>query len=179
MLGAGDPRVNTIDIVHSYESSANPARPVRPSPLTTHNGMPLDLLDRLRSFPLFMSAPEEFLSAVATHLRPQLHTARDYILTEGENAKAMYWLVRGVVAVTSRDGESTYAELKPGAFFGEIGILMNIPRTATIIARTRCLLVVLTKEALQRELPKFPEVERAIREEARGGAMMESRRRTE
>jgi F-box/leucine-rich repeat protein 7 len=128
--------------------------------------MPLDLLDRLRSFPLFQTAPEEFLSAVATHLRPQLHSPRDYILTEGDHAKAMYWLVRGAVAVTSRDGESTYAELRPGAFFGEIGILMNIPRTATIIARSRCLLVVLTKEALQRELPKFPEVERAIREEA-------------
>jgi F-box/leucine-rich repeat protein 7 len=159
-------RVNTIEIVHSFESSANPARPIRPSPLTTQNGMPLDLLDRLRSFPLFMSAPEEFLSAVATHLRPQLHSPRDYILTEGDDAKAMYWLVRGAVAVTSRDGESTYAELRPGAFFGEIGILMDIPRTATIIARSRCLLVVLTKEALQRELPKFPEVERAIREEA-------------
>ncbi|KAA8913415.1 hypothetical protein FN846DRAFT_806934 [Sphaerosporella brunnea] len=163
---AGANRVNTLEIVHSYESSANPARPIRPSPLTTQNGMPLDLLDRLRSFPLFQAAPEEFLSAVATHLRPQLHSPRDYILTEGDDAKAMYWLVRGTVAVTSRDGESTYAELRPGAFFGEIGILMNIPRTATIIARSKCLLMVLTKEALQRELPKFPEVERAIREEA-------------
>ncbi|KAL7269053.1 hypothetical protein RUND412_008296 [Rhizina undulata] len=159
-------RVNTIEIVHSFESQANPAKPVRPSPLTTHNGMPLDLLDRLRSFPLFLSAPEAFLNAVATHLRLQLHSPRDYILTEGDEAKAMYWLVRGAVAVTSRDGESTYAELRPGAFFGEIGILMDIPRTATIIARSRCLLVVLTKEALQRELPNFPEVERAIREEA-------------
>jgi F-box/leucine-rich repeat protein 7 len=159
-------RVNTIDIIHSFESSANPARPIRPSPLTTQDGMSLGLLDRLRSFPLFVSAPEEFLSAVARHLRPQQHSPRDYILTEGDDAKAMYWLVRGAVAVTSRDGESTYAELRPGAFFGEIGILMNIPRTATIIARSRCLLVVLTKEALQRELPNFPEVERAIREEA-------------
>ncbi|KAI5813690.1 hypothetical protein BZA77DRAFT_116054 [Pyronema omphalodes] len=159
-------RVNTIEILHSFESSANPARPIRPSPLTTQNGVPLDLLDRLRSFPLFLSAPEAFLNAVATHLRPQLHSPRDYILTEGDDSKAMYWLVRGAVAVTSRDGESTYAELRPGAFFGEIGILMDIPRTATIIARSRCLLVVLTKEALARELPKFPEVERAIREEA-------------
>ncbi|KAL0635628.1 hypothetical protein Q9L58_005449 [Maublancomyces gigas] len=158
--------VNTIQIVHHFESQTNPAKPARPSPLTTQNGMPLDLLERLRSFPLFLSAPEEFLSAVATHLRPQLHSPRDYILTEGDDAKAMYWLVRGAVAVTSRDGESTYAELRPGAFFGEIGILMDIPRTATIIARSRCLLVVLTKEALQRELPNFPDVERAIREEA-------------
>ena len=70
------------------------------------------------------------------------------------------------MAVTSRDGESTYVELKPGAFFGEIGILMSIPRTATIVARTKCLLVVLKKEDLSKELPNFPEVERAIRDEA-------------
>lgn len=128
--------------------------------------MPLDMLDRIRSFPLFQSAPEAFLAAIGSHLRPQSHSSHDYILTEGDDAKAMYWLVRGAVAVTSRDGESTYAELKPGAFFGEIGCLMGIPRTATIIARTKCLLVVLKKEDLAKELPKFPDVERTIREEA-------------
>lgn len=128
--------------------------------------MPLDLLDRIRTFPLFLSAPDSFLAAIGKHLRPQLHSPHDYILTEGDDAKAMYWLVRGAVAVTSRDGESTFAELKPGAFFGEIGVLMDIPRTATIIARTRCMLVVLKKEDLTKELPRFPEVERAIRDEA-------------
>lgn len=156
-----------LSILHTFDQEMNPARPVRPSPLTTHqSGMPLDLLERLRSFPLFQTAPEEFLAAIAASIRPQQHAPRDYILTEGDEAKAMYWLVRGAVAVTSRDGESTYFELKPGAFFGEIGILMDIPRTATIIARTRCLLVVLTKDALRRELPKFPDVEKSIREEA-------------
>lgn len=113
-----------------------------------------------------MSAPEDFLAAIGAHLRPQIHSAHDHILTEGDEAKAMYWLVRGVVAVTSRDGEAVYAELKPGAFFGEIGILMDIPRTATIIARTKCLLVVLKKEDLQAELPKYPDMEKAIRQEA-------------
>ena len=124
------------------------------------------MYDRIRAFPLFLSAPDAFLAAIGKHLRPQSHAPHDYILTEGEDAKAMYWLVRGAVAVTSRDGESTYAELKPGAFFGEIGILMSIPRTATIVARTKCLLVVLKKEDLTKELPRFPEVERAIRDEA-------------
>jgi F-box and leucine-rich repeat protein 7 len=141
---------------------------MRPSPLTasTIRDMPLDLVDRIRSFPLFMSAPEEFLAAIGNHLRPQVHSAQDHIVNEGDDAKAMYWLVRGVVAVTSRDGEAVYAELKPGAFFGEIGVLMNIPRTASIIARTKCLLVVLKKEDLQAELPKFPDMEKAIRQEA-------------
>lgn len=128
--------------------------------------MPLDLIERIRNFPLFQSTPDSFLAEVGLHLRPQLHAANDYIVTEGDEAKAMYWLVRGAVAVTSRDGESVHAELKPGAFFGEIGVLMDRPRTATIIARSRCLLVVLTKEDFRKILPRFPEVERAIREEA-------------
>ncbi|KAJ1330824.1 F-box and leucine-rich repeat protein 7 [Microdochium nivale] len=161
---AGD----AASLIRSFNVETNPTRPVRPSPLTasTLPDMPLDLLDRMRSFPLFMSAPEEFLVAIGKHLRPQVHSAHDHVLTEGEAAKAMYWLVRGVVAVTSRDGEAIYAELKAGSFFGEIGVLMNMPRTATIIARSKCLLLVLKKEDLQTELPGFPEMEQAIREEA-------------
>lgn len=155
-------------LIRSFNVETNPTRPMRPSPLTasTIPDMPLDLVDRIRSFPLFMSAPEDFLNAIVARLKPQVHLAHEQILAEGDEARAMYWLVRGVVAVTSRDGEAVYAELKPGAFFGEIGVLMDVPRTATIIARTKCMLVVLKKEDLQAELPKYPEMEKAIRQEA-------------
>lgn len=128
--------------------------------------MPLDLIDRIRAFPLFKTAPDTFLYEIGLVLKPQMHASNDYIMTEGDDAKAMYWIVRGAVAVCSRDGESTYAELKQGSFVGEIGILMERPRTATVIARTRCLTLQLKKEDLKRILPRFPEVERAIREEA-------------
>src|ERR1700761_2046004 len=144
----------------------DPFKPVRPSPLSTFQGLPLDLLDRLRSFPLFLSAPDSFLAAIGSFLRPALFNNHDYILTEGDDAKAMYWLVRGSLIVTSRDGESIYAELKAGAFFGEIGILMDIPRTATVIAQMKSLVVRLNKEDLQKVLPSYPDVERAIRDEA-------------
>ncbi|KAI5865755.1 RNI-like protein [Durotheca rogersii] len=159
---------DSVSLIRSFNSETNPTRPIRPSPLAVSPipDMPLDLLDRIRNFPLFMSAPEEFLVAIGKHLRPQVHSIHDHILTEGDVAKAMYWLVRGVVGVTSRDGEAVYAELKPGAFFGEIGVLMDMPRTATIVARTKCLLLVLKKEDLSLELPKFPDMEKAIREEA-------------
>ncbi|KAI9672336.1 MAG: hypothetical protein M1817_003358 [Caeruleum heppii] len=175
------PIPDALSLIRTFNSETNPSRPIRPSPLTASpiSGIPLDLLDRIRSFPLFLSAPESFLVAIGNHLRPQLHSAHDYILTEGDDAKAMYWLVRGAVAVTSRDGEATYAELKPGAFFGEIGILMDIPRTATIVARSRCLLVVLKKEDLRKELPKFPDVEQAIREEAQERLTILNRKKKE
>ncbi len=123
--------------------------------------------------------PEEFLAAIGKHLRPQVHSAHDHILTEGDDAKAMYWLVRGVVAVASRDGEAVYAELTPGAFFGEIGVLMDIPRTATIVARSKCLLVVLKKEDLQAELPRFPDMEKAIRQEAQERLVILKKKRQE
>ncbi|KAI1825669.1 hypothetical protein F4861DRAFT_530279 [Xylaria intraflava] len=139
---------DSASLIRSFNIETNPARPIRPSPLTasTFPDMPLDVVDRMRSFPLFMSASDDFL----------VHSPHDLILTEGDGAKAMYWLVRGAI----------YAELKPGSFFGEIGVLMNMPRTATIIARTKCLLLVLKKEDLHTELPKFPEMEKAIRHEA-------------
>lgn len=165
---AGGQVPDSASLIRSFNVETNPTRPMRPSPLAASPipDMPLDMLDRMRSFPLFMSAPEEFLVAIGKHLRPQVHSAYDHVLTEGDEAKAMYWLVRGVVAVTSRDGEAVYAELKPGSFFGEIGVLMNMPRTATIVARTKCLLLVLKKEDLQQELPRFPDMEKAIRHEA-------------
>ncbi|KYK57530.1 cyclic nucleotide-binding domain-containing protein [Drechmeria coniospora] len=159
---------NPTSLIRSFDVESNPSRPVRPSPLaaSTIRDMPLDLVQRIRSFPLFQSAPEDFLVAIGNHLKPQIHGSNDHIITEGDDAKAMYWLVRGVVAVTSRDGEAVYAELKPGAFFGEIGVLMDMPRTATILARTKCLLLVLKKEDLRLVMPKFPDMEKAILEEA-------------
>ncbi|KAI1743210.1 RNI-like protein [Xylaria scruposa] len=172
---------DSASLIRSFNVETNPARPIRPSPLTasTFPDMPLDLVDRMRSFPLFMSASDDFLIAIGKYLRPQVHSAHDLILTEGDEAKAMYWLVRGVVAVTSRDGEAIYAELKPGSFFGEIGVLMNVPRTATIIARTKCLLLVLKKEDLHIELPKFPDMEKAIRHEAHERLAVTEKKRRE
>lgn len=157
-----------VVLVRNFDSDINPTRPIRQSPLATSQiqGMPLDLIDRMRSFPLFRSTPDSFLADIGLVLKPQMNAPNDYIITEGDDAKAMYWLVRGAVSVTSRDGESTYAELKPGAFFGEIGILMDRPRNASVVARTKCLLLVLKKDDLWRILPNYPDVERALREEA-------------
>jgi F-box/leucine-rich repeat protein 7 len=172
---------DAVSLIHSFDSVMNPNRPVRPSPLASSQikALPLELVDRLRSFPLFQATPESFLIEVGQHLRPQLHAPNDYILTEGDDARAIYWLVRGAVSVTSRDGESIYAELKPGAFFGEIGVLMDRPRTATIIARTRCMLVVLSKEDFRNILPRFPEVEQAIMEEAQERLMILEKKKKE
>ena len=157
-----------MTLLQAYDSEVNPSRPVRSSPLgsSTIAGLPLEILDRLKAFPLFRAAPEAFLLSIGRSLRPNVYQPNQEIIREGEDAKAMYWLVRGSVRVTSRDGESTYAELKPGAFFGEIGILLDVPRTATVVAGIKSMVVRLNKEDLRKELPNYPDIERTIREEA-------------
>lgn len=48
----------------------------------------------------------------------------------------------------------------------EIGVLFSMPRTASVIASSKSLLMALTLDDLHRVLPRFPTIERAIREEA-------------
>ncbi|VBB83451.1 Conserved hypothetical protein [Yarrowia lipolytica] len=129
-------------------------------------GAPGDLYSLIRTFPLFKMAPNAFVIAVSAKLRIQQVSPQEYIVTQGDEAKAMYWILKGQVNVTSRDGESVYAELEAGSFFGEIGILFDRPRTATVLASTKCVLAVLKGDSLNDILPKFPAMERAIRDEA-------------
>lgn len=129
-------------------------------------GAPGDLYSLIRTFPLFKMAPNAFVIAVSAKLRIQQVSPKEYIVTQGDEAKAMYWILKGQVNVTSRDGESVYAELEAGSFFGEIGILFDRPRTATVLASTKCVLAVLKGDSLNDILPKFPAMERAIRDEA-------------
>ncbi|KAK6202269.1 uncharacterized protein RJT21DRAFT_118272 [Scheffersomyces amazonensis] len=101
---------------------------------------------------------------------------QEYIIKKGDPSKSMYWILKGTVSVTSTDGESIYAELASGSFFGEIGILFNRPRTATVVARTRVLVGVLTSEALNPVLKHYPLIERRIRDEAQERLAMQEKR---
>lgn len=42
----------------------------------------------------------------------------DYIIRQDDIGKAMFLLLKGHVAVISKDGESAFAKLGPGSFFG-------------------------------------------------------------
>lgn len=159
---------------------ATSAEDEKSSKVSAALGAPRDIIDRLREFSLFAAAPESFLAAIAGKLVLQVHTAHSFIITEGEEARAMYWIIRGSVGIVSRDGEAVHAELSPGAFFGEIGILFDCPRTASVQAREKCVLAVLTAGALNEVLPSYPQIEQAIRDEAQERlAVLEKNRLTE
>ncbi|CAN3372447.1 hypothetical protein DIURU_005057 [Diutina rugosa] len=139
--------------------------------------IPPQFLARLRTFPLFNKAPKSFHSKIATNLKLVSFHPQQYIIRQGDASMSMYWILKGTVSVTSTDGEAVFAELAPGSFFGEIGILYNRPRTATVVARTRVLLGVLTSDALNGVLKNYPTIERRIRDEAQERLAMQEKKR--
>lgn len=60
----------------------------------------------------------------------------------------------------------TFATMTAGAFFGEISLVRNCPRTASIRAASNADLFVLTKKDLEEVLDSFPDIRRKINEEA-------------
>ncbi|KAI9206712.1 uncharacterized protein BJ171DRAFT_597363 [Polychytrium aggregatum] len=127
-----------------------------------------DLAAQLRNVPLLSKASnnDAFIKELSESLHARPYNPGDIVISEGEMAKAMFFILRGTVQVISKDAEITFAELYAGSFFGEIGIVFGVNRTATVIAKTKLLLASLTSEHLAAILGKYPDVNKIIRAEA-------------
>jgi CRP-like cAMP-binding protein len=82
------------------------------------------------------------------------------IINQGERADAMFLLVNGTVAayVKGKDGnESHLRTMEAGAHFGEIGLLEDGIRTASVRAGTNCRVFRLRKDSF-REILQKPEL---------------------
>ena len=79
---------------------------------------------------------------------------------EGETAREFFVIVDGEVEVTKDGGR--ISTLSDGDFFGEIALIEDIPRTATVTATTPLRFFVLTRQAFWSLLERQPDVERKV-----------------
>ena len=91
---------------------------------------------------IFAAASRPVLERLGAALREVDVAPGTAIIREGEDADDLYVLVSGKVAVASH-GEAggpdrPLGEMGPGTYFGEIGLLEHIPRTATVTATEDC-----------------------------------------
>jgi thioredoxin reductase (NADPH) len=86
-----------------------------------------------RSFP---DAPSETLEREVERMKLRRFLAGQTIIREGDPAESFFVLTRGAASVrqTGPDGEREISTLKPGDFFGEIGLLSGTVRNATVRA---------------------------------------------
>jgi CRP/FNR family transcriptional regulator, cyclic AMP receptor protein len=79
---------------------------------------------------------------------------------EGQSGSEFFVIIDGEVSVT-KDGQEIRT-LGPGDFFGEIALLEDTPRTATVVAKTPLRFFVLTRQSFRSMLAHQPELERKV-----------------
>lgn len=88
---------------------------------------------------LFAEVPDGGLMQLAGEAEEVEHPAEEVIIREGDPADAFYVLSSGVLAVRGSAPDGSVVPLPPlvaGDYFGEIGLIEGIPRTATVSAET-------------------------------------------
>jgi len=88
----------------------------------------------IEQVPFFKSASSEFLRDIIPRLDARMFAPGDVVVHEGDVGDEMYFLTRGKVEVLRGEPPEQLAVLQPGSFFGELAILANVPRAATIRA---------------------------------------------
>jgi MFS family permease len=112
-------------------------------------------LGLLTSLPLFAPLPPATLEHLARSLQPVSVVAGDQIVREGEPGDRFYIVASGGVEVAA-DGKPLRT-LGPGEHFGEIALLREVPRTATVVAREDSELLTLDRDEFVAAVTGHPE----------------------
>ena len=102
----------------------------------------------LRKLPAFAALEAADLAEVLAHGEWVNVVPGDTVIEQGEEGDAFYAIGSGQMEVYV-DGQAG-GTLGPGAHFGEIALLMDVPRTASVIARTPARLFRLDREGFER-----------------------------
>ena len=104
----------------------------------------LEELRILAAVPIFAPLPGGTLEHVAARLVPLRVEAGTMIVREGDAGDRFYLVAEGEVDVTQSGAALT--ELRAGGYFGEIALLRDVARTATVTARTDVVLYALDRD---------------------------------
>jgi len=120
----------------------------------------------LYEFSNFGRLPGPALLALVEKLNPKEFTKGQIVLREGDLAGPMYIIEKGRVRIyKGTDGQvRQLAFLREGNFFGELSILTQAPRAATVQAMTDCRLLALAPETVLEMNGLFPEFARLMEE---------------
>jgi acyl-CoA synthetase (AMP-forming)/AMP-acid ligase II len=87
--------------------------------------------------PFFKNAGNDLLRDLIPRLEARQFAPGDILVHEGDVGDEMHFLTKGQVEVRRGDSPQPLTILREGSFFGELAILRDVPRAATIRALTR------------------------------------------
>lgn len=127
--------------------------------------------NRLKSLPLFESVSEAELEQIAPFVSEVSVSEGKHLVDEGDYAYTFMAIEDGT-AMVLRGGDHV-ADLGPGDFFGEVGLLDSERRTATVVATSPMRLITLDRwdmKRLEKAVPAAAEHIRATAAERQGAS---------
>ncbi|XP_037081764.1 potassium/sodium hyperpolarization-activated cyclic nucleotide-gated channel 2-like isoform X2 [Pollicipes pollicipes] len=112
------------------------------------------------SVPFFANADPQFVTDVVTKLAYEVFQPGDIIIKEGTIGNKMYFIQEGIVDIIINGEVAT--SLSDGSYFGEICLLTNARRVASVRAETYCNLFSLSVEHFNAVLDSYPLMRRTM-----------------
>jgi MFS family permease len=110
--------------------------------------VPSHEMNVLRGTDLFAPLPPTALERVSRNVVPTHVSVGEVVIREGDRGDRFYVVEHGRARVTT--GTAPVAELGPGGYFGEVALLYDQPRNATVTAETDLTLFVLERDEFLR-----------------------------
>ncbi|KAG5363729.1 cAMP-dependent protein kinase regulatory subunit [Yarrowia sp. B02] len=105
----------------------------------------------LREVPILKDLGSYERNKLADALTSQVVEPGTAVIVEGEAGDAFYLVESGEAEVTKK-GDGVVATLQQGDYFGEVALLNDLPRQATVTAKTKLKVATLGKDGFQRLL---------------------------
>jgi len=100
-----------------------------------------------RAFPGFAQLDDRSIDDLRARLRPIRLQPGETLFRRGESNASLYLLMTGSVDIVEEPGDGTPAATRRArTVIGELGLLLNVPRTATVVANTEAVCWELTQE---------------------------------
>ena len=117
-------------------------------------------VELLKGVPIFAKMEPARLKLLAFTSERMNFVEGQEVCHQGDPGDTMYVILSGVadVLIDTPSGQIAVAQIKKNNFFGEIAILTDVPRTATIKAREALTTLKITKDTFYRMVAEFPEM---------------------
>lgn len=113
----------------------------------------------LLDFDLFNYLEKHEVEKVLSHVNTRNFRKKTQIVTEGDDSHSLYFLLEGKVKIYLNDnaGKEIIINMhNPGDFFGELGLIKSIPRTASIVTVKDCKIGIMQEFDFKHCLSAYP-----------------------
>ena len=118
----------------------------------------------LKEIPLFAEIEESKLKLIAFASQRLCYMPGEVVIREGDHTDSIYVILAGEaeVVIETENGPFTIASIGRHGIFGEIGVLCEVPRTASVLATSELEVLRIEKSFFLQMLQDFPAVARVV-----------------